>query len=175
MSSPQAFTLNINDTLLTVKVEADTPLLWVLRDSLNLTGTKFGCGLAQCGACTVVIDGQSMRSCMMPVQFVAGKKITTIEGLPSDHPIKQAWIDIQVPQCGYCQSGQMMSAYSLLTNNPTADTETIKTFMSGNICRCGTYPKIMTAINQAQTAMQGSSDSAVKYFNPETNNNGDSA
>ncbi len=178
MSSTQTFDLMINGDSVSVQAEADTPLLWVLRDHLNLTGTKFGCGLAQCGACTVVIDGNATRSCMMPVQFVANKDILTIEGLPSAHPIKQAWIDIQVPQCGYCQSGQMMSAYSLLSNNPTADTEAIKAFMSGNICRCGTYPKIMTAIEQAQAAMQANSrqesNAGVQLFDP-NNTTGDIA
>lgn len=176
MSSPQTFKLNLNGTSIQVYAEADTPLLWILRDHLNLTGTKFGCGLAQCGACTVVIDGQSTRSCMMPVQYVENKKILTIEGLPPEHPIKQAWIDIQVPQCGYCQSGQMMSAYSLLSNKPTADTKTIKAYMSGNICRCGTYPKIIKAIEQAQINMQEKSNvSAVQYFDPSLNTQEDLA
>ena len=168
--SASTYELNINQQSLSVTVAGDTPLLWVLRDHLNLTGTKFGCGLAQCGACTVVIDGYSTRSCMMPVQFVAGKRIETIEGLASEHPIKQAWLDIEVPQCGYCQPGQMMSAYSLLNNNPEATEQEIKDFMAGNICRCGTYPKILKAIKQVQTTMAG-----VQTFDPAHNNAADQA
>ena len=167
MSSLTPIKLSINGQLHTIQIEPDTPLLWVLRDHLNLIGTKFGCGLAQCGACTVVIDGQSTRSCMMPVQYVQNKAITTIEGLPPEHPIKQAWIDIQVPQCGYCQSGQMMSAYSLLSNKPDADKATIKDFMAGNICRCGTYPKILQAITAVQQQLKNDA-SIVQYFTPDT-------
>lgn len=134
-------------------VDADPamPLLWVLRDILDMTGTKYGCGIAQCGACTVHLDGQPIRACVMPISAVAGKHVTTIEGLPKDgsHPIQQAWVEHNVPQCGYCQSGQIMSAVALLEENPAPDDETIDTYMQGNICRCGTYPRIKEAIKSA--------------------------
>jgi isoquinoline 1-oxidoreductase alpha subunit len=128
-----------------------TPLLWVLRDSLKLTGTKYGCGMAQCGACTVHIDGQAVRSCVAPVSRAEGKKITTIEGISPDlkHPLQLAWIEIDVPQCGYCQSGQIMSAAVLLAQNPHPTDTDIDEAMSGNICRCGTYPRIRHAIHRA--------------------------
>ncbi len=169
--SASTYELTINQQPVTVTVAGDTPLLWVLRDHLNMTGTKFGCGFAQCGACTVIIDGNSTRSCMMPIQFVAGKNVDTIEGIPPEHPIKQAWIDIQVPQCGYCQSGQMMSAYDLLNKNPNASEQEIKDFMAGNICRCGTYPKILKAIKQVQADMQaGTAASGVQQFDPAADN-----
>ncbi|WP_158969024.1 (2Fe-2S)-binding protein [Paraglaciecola sp. L3A3] len=143
------FTLNEQPT--EVDSEADTPLLWVLRDVLNLTGTKFGCGMAQCGACTVHLDGQPIRSCVMPVSAIDGKSITTIEGLAQDasHPVQQAWIEHNVPQCGYCQSGQIMSAVALLKENPDPDDQAIDNYMQGNICRCGTYPRIKAAIKTA--------------------------
>ena len=141
--------LLINGQLHQIQAEADTPLLWVLRDHLQMTATKFGCGLAQCGACTVVIDGQATRSCMMPAQYLQGKNITTLEGLADDYPIKQAWIETQVPQCGYCQPGQMMSALSLLGNKPDASATEIKDYMAGNICRCGTYQRIRAAVHRA--------------------------
>ncbi|MFQ3250386.1 (2Fe-2S)-binding protein [Glaciecola sp.] len=144
-----SFTLNDK----TIKVDADPsmPLLWALRDLLDMTGTKFGCGIAQCGACTVHLDGSPIRSCVMPLSAIAGKNVTTIEGLPSDasHPIQQAWIDHNVPQCGYCQSGQIMSAVALLSDNPNPDDAAIDTAMQGNICRCGTYPRIKAAIKDA--------------------------
>jgi isoquinoline 1-oxidoreductase subunit alpha len=130
---------------------ADTPLLWVIREELGLTGTKFGCGIAQCGACTVHINGSPMRSCSTPISAVAGKKVTTIEGLSANgpHPLQTAWIAEQVPQCGYCQSGQIMQAAALLAKNKQPSREQIVTHMNGNICRCGTYNRIVRAIQRA--------------------------
>jgi isoquinoline 1-oxidoreductase alpha subunit len=145
------FTLSINGQSHQVDVSPETPLLWVLRDHLHLTGTKFGCGLTQCGACTVHIDGVAMRSCVYPVSTAVGKTITTIEGL-SDKAglaIQLAWQEHQVTQCGYCQSGQIMTAASLLRNNPNPSDEQIDSIMSGNICRCATYPRIRAAIKTA--------------------------
>ena len=143
--------LTINGRAQEVDVAADTPLLWVLRDTLGLTGTKYGCGMALCGACTVHIDGAATRSCVTPVESVAGKSITTIEGLSTNrgHPVQQAWMEIDVPQCGYCQSGQIMSAAALLAKNPAPSDADIDQAMSGNICRCGTYPRIRKAIHRA--------------------------
>jgi aerobic-type carbon monoxide dehydrogenase small subunit (CoxS/CutS family) len=143
--------LTINGQTQDVDVAGDTPLLWVLRDSLGLTGTKFGCGKALCGACTVHVDGAPTRSCITPAETVAGKSITTIEGLSKDrsHPVQQAWMEIDVPQCGYCQSGQIMSAVALLASNPKPSDADIDSAMSGNICRCGTYPRIRKAIHRA--------------------------
>jgi isoquinoline 1-oxidoreductase alpha subunit len=134
----------------------DTPLLWVIRDELGLTGTKFGCGMAQCGACTVHVNGTPTRSCVTPVSAVAGKKITTIEGLApqADHPLQKAWIAEQVPQCGYCQSGQIMTAAALLARNRKPTREQIVAHMNGNICRCGTYNQIVAAIERAADEMQ---------------------
>ncbi len=131
--------------------DPSTPVLWYLRDELNLTGPKFGCGMAQCGACTVHVNGQATRSCVTPVSSVAEKEITTIEGLSQngDHPLQQAWLNNNVPQCGYCQAGQIMNAASLLTNNPSPTAEEIDTAMQGNICRCGTYTRIKAAIKTA--------------------------
>ena len=131
------------------------PLLWVLRDVLNLKGTKFGCGIGQCGACTVNIRGRAQRSCQTPVAMVAGKSVTTIEGLSanSDHPLQKAWLDLQVPQCGYCQSGQIMQAAALLAANKNPSRDDIVRHMDGNICRCGTYPRILRAVERA--AKQG--------------------
>ena len=150
--------LNINGKDAHVDVDADTPLLWVLRDTLSLTGTKFGCGMALCGACTVHLDGAPIRSCVTPVSAVAGKKITTIEGLSSDrsHPVQKAWIELDVPQCGYCQSGQIMSAVALLTQTPQPTDAQIDAAMAGNICRCGTYQRIRAAIHRA-AQLQGNS------------------
>jgi isoquinoline 1-oxidoreductase alpha subunit len=144
-----------------VKVEDDpsTPLLWVLRDSLGLTGTKFGCGMALCGACTVHLDGKAIRSCVAPLSRVEGKRVTTIEGLSTNlsHPLQRAWIEVDVPQCGYCQSGQIMSAAVLLSENPKPTDKDIDEAMSGNICRCGTYPRIRRAIHRAAAmAAEGS-------------------
>ncbi|HEX9462385.1 MAG TPA: (2Fe-2S)-binding protein [Alphaproteobacteria bacterium] len=144
-----AFT--INGRAVDVAAEPDTPLLWVIREHLKLTGTKFGCGVAQCGACTVHIDGEPTRSCQTQLQDVAGKKVTTIEGLSpkSNHPLQKAWIAEQVPQCGYCQSGQIMQAAALLKKNPKPTREQIVEHMDGNICRCGTYVRIISAIQRA--------------------------
>jgi isoquinoline 1-oxidoreductase subunit alpha len=144
-------TLNVNGRDLKADVEPDTPLLWTLRDGLGLTGTKFGCGMAQCGACTVHLDGQPIRSCVTPVSAVGNKKVTTIEGLSADgtHPVQRAWEAEQVPQCGYCQSGQIMSAAALLARNPRPSDADIDQAMAGNICRCGTYQRIRKAIHTA--------------------------
>jgi isoquinoline 1-oxidoreductase subunit alpha len=144
-------TLNVNGRDLKADVEPDTPLLWTLRDGLGLTGTKFGCGIAQCGACTVHLDGQPIRSCVTPVSAVGTKKVTTIEGLSADgtHPVQRAWEAEQVPQCGYCQSGQLMAAAALLAKNPKPSDADIDKAMAGNICRCGTYQRIRKAIHTA--------------------------
>jgi isoquinoline 1-oxidoreductase subunit alpha len=144
--------LQINDQNFTVVAEADLPLLWVLRDLLGMTGTKFGCGMALCGACTVLVDGQAQRSCVLPAAQAAGKKITTIEGIgttPAGAALQGAWQKINVPQCGYCQAGQIMSAAALLQAKPDPSDADIDAAMSGNICRCGTYPRIRAAIKQA--------------------------
>jgi len=142
--------LKINGNSHAVDVEKDTPLLWVLRDTIGLTGTKYGCGIAQCGACTVLIDGKAQRTCVLPVSAAAGREITTIEGLARDklHPVQQAWIDLQVPQCGYCQSGMIMATVALLKEIPTPSDEDIDQHIT-NICRCGTYPRIRRAIHRA--------------------------
>jgi isoquinoline 1-oxidoreductase alpha subunit len=146
-------TFTVNGMQQTVDVDSTTPLLWVLREQLELTGTKFGCGIAQCGACTVHLDGKATRSCMTPVSSVAGRAITTIEGLAPGpdqlHPLQQAWIEHQVPQCGYCQSGQLMSAAALLEAHPSPSDAEIDQAMQGNICRCGMYGRIRTAIKSA--------------------------
>ncbi|PMS33378.1 isoquinoline 1-oxidoreductase alpha subunit [Trinickia symbiotica] len=145
-------TLNINGQVHKLEVPDDMPLLWVLRDVVGLTGTKFGCGIAQCGACTVHLDGTAVRSCVLPVSAVAGKKVTTIEAVgatPAGRKIQAAWRELDVVQCGYCQSGQVMSAASLLAQNPKPSDADIDTAMSGNICRCGTYPRIRAAIKHA--------------------------
>jgi isoquinoline 1-oxidoreductase subunit alpha len=148
--SGMSLSLMVNGIAYTADVEPETPLLWVLRDSLKLTGTKFGCGIAQCGACTVLIDGQATRSCSVPVSAVAGKAVTTIEGLSAEgtHPVQLAWIELDVPQCGYCQSGQIMAAVALLKDKPKPTDEEINREMT-NICRCGTYPRIRAAIHRA--------------------------
>ena len=138
------FTLNGQPR--SVDVEPDTPLLWVLRDTLGLTGTKYGCGMALCGACTVHLDGKAVRSCMLPVGELEGRAVTTIEGLGPHHPLQDAWIAENVPQCGYCQSGQIMSAAAMLAANPKPTGEDISRCMAGNLCRCGTYPRIRRAI-----------------------------
>ena len=143
--------LTVNGKTRQVDVPPDMPLLWVIRESLGLTGTKFGCGAAQCGACTVHVDGKAVQSCNVAVREVAGKTITTIEGLSdkTDHPVQKAWIEIDVPQCGYCQSGQIMSAAALLAEKPSPTDADIDRAMSGNICRCGTYSRIRAAIHSA--------------------------
>ena len=141
--------LTINGRAVTVQAEPDTPLLWVIRDELHMTGTKFGCGMAQCGACTVHIDGRATRSCVTPVSAVAGRAITTVEGLGGTHPVQAAWQALDVPQCGYCQSGQIMSAAALLAAKPKPTDAEIDAAMRGNICRCGTYQRIRAAIKRA--------------------------
>jgi isoquinoline 1-oxidoreductase alpha subunit len=151
-------TLDINGQARSVDADASTPLLWVLRDTLGLTGTKFGCGMALCGACTVHVDGKPVRSCSTPAALAAGKKITTIEGLgtsPVGQKVQAAWAALDVPQCGYCQVGQIMSAAALLAVNPKPTDGDIDTAMAGNICRCGTYPRIRAAIHEAAGQKKG--------------------
>ncbi|MDP3432694.1 MAG: (2Fe-2S)-binding protein [Bacteroidota bacterium] len=145
------FNLKVNTKEYQVDVDPSTPMLWVLRDHLNLVGTKFGCGVAECGACTIHVDGIAVRSCVTKVDSVGDKKITTIEGLSEngDHPLQQAWIEHDVPQCGYCQSGQIMTAAALLKTNPHPTDQEIESVMDGNICRCGTYTRIKAAIKTA--------------------------
>jgi isoquinoline 1-oxidoreductase subunit alpha len=147
--------LSVNGTRHQLDIEPETPLLWVIRDELGLTGTKFGCGIAQCGCCTVHIDGEAMRSCSIAVGDVAGKRITTIEGLSPDsrHPVQQAWLEGDVPQCGYCQSGQIMAAAAFLRSNPQPSDADIDAGVT-NICRCGTYPRIRAAIHRAAALMK---------------------
>jgi isoquinoline 1-oxidoreductase alpha subunit len=149
--------LTVNGRPHTVEVPPDTPLLWVVREDLGLTGTKFGCGMALCGACTVHVDGQPMRSCVTPASFADGKAITTIEGIAGAglHPVQQAWIAEEVPQCGYCQAGQIMSAVALLAKTPSPTDADIDQAMAGNICRCGTYQRIRAAIHRAAAAIRG--------------------
>ena len=150
--------LNINGVQREVEADADMPLLWALRDILQLTGTKYGCGIAQCGACTVHLDGQPIRSCSIPVSAAVGSRITTIEGLAKGeelHPVQKAWIELDVVQCGYCQSGQIMSAVALLETNTNPSDADIDAAMNGNICRCGTYPRIRTAIKRAAELKRG--------------------
>jgi len=151
--------LNVNDKTYQVDVNPDMPLLWVIRDVLGLTGTKYGCGVAQCGACTVHLNGQAVRSCVTRVSRADGQKIVTIEGLSknNDHPLQLAWAEIDVPQCGYCQSGQLMAAAVLLKENPNPTDRDIDIAMSGNLCRCGTYPRVRKAIHMAaeKTRKQG--------------------
>ena len=148
-----AYSLSVNGRTHTVDVPADMPLLWVLRDVLKLKGTKFGCGMAQCGACTVLLDGQPTRSCVTPISAVGTAAVSTIESLPRDgsHPLQRAWMELDVPQCGYCQAGQLMSASALLKATPNPTDEQIDTAMSGNVCRCGTYLRIKQAIKSAAT------------------------
>ncbi|HZZ34980.1 MAG TPA: (2Fe-2S)-binding protein [Caulobacteraceae bacterium] len=149
-----AKTLDVNGKSVTVQSAPDTPLLWVLRDELGLTGTKYGCGIAQCGACTVHINGQAVRSCQTPIDGLEGAKIVTIEGLGGAHPLQVSWVKLDVPQCGYCQSGQIMSAAALLTEKPKPSDADIDAAMSGNICRCGTYQRIRAAIKDAAGAVK---------------------
>ena len=146
-----AFTINVNGINHQVDVEPDTPILWVLRDHLDMVGTKFGCGIAQCGACTVHLNGTAIRSCSLPVSSVGDSKITTIEGLSekANHALQEAWIEHDVPQCGYCQAGQIMNAASLLAQNPNPSNQDIEVAMNGNLCRCGTYTRIKAAIKTA--------------------------
>ena len=148
--------LEVNGNEVDITSEADTPLLWVLRDELGLVGTKYGCGIAQCGACTVHLEGRAIRSCVTPVSAVAGKRIQTIEGQASDQglsPVQQAWLETDVAQCGYCQSGQIMAATALLSSNPSPNDADIDAAMAGNICRCGTYPRIRKAVHLAAALM----------------------
>ena len=149
--------LNVNGEVREVEVEPDTPLLWVLREQVGLTGTKYGCGIAQCGACTVHVDGQATKSCNISAASAVGKKVTTIEGLSSDrsHPVQKAWIEHTVPQCGYCQSGQIMAASAFLAATPKPSDEQIDAAMSANLCRCGTYPRIRQAVQSAAAKVQG--------------------
>lgn len=151
-----AITLTINNTNHTIEVDPQMPLLWAIRDFVGLKGTKFGCGIAQCGACTVLLDGNPIRSCSFPVSGAKGKKIATIEGLSenTDHPVQKAWIEMQVPQCGYCQSGQILAASALLAKTPQPTDAQIDAAMQGNLCRCGTYPRIKTAIHRAAEIMK---------------------
>ena len=143
--------LNVNGTVREIEAEPDTPLLWAIREQVGLTGTKYGCGIAACGACTVHLDGSAARSCQTPMSAVTGTKVTTIEALSPDgnHPVQVAWRDLNVAQCGYCQTGQIMQAAALLKDTPNPSDEDIDSIMSGNICRCGTYPRIRAAIKQA--------------------------
>ena len=149
--------LTVNGKAMEVDADPSTPLLWVLRDHLGLTGTKYGCGMAQCGACTVHLEGDAVRSCVTPVSRAAGKRVTTIEGLSPDlsHPLQRAWIEIDVPQCGYCQSGQIMAAAVLLAAKAQPTDQDIDEGMTGNICRCGTYPRIRRAIHRAAELKAG--------------------
>jgi aerobic-type carbon monoxide dehydrogenase small subunit (CoxS/CutS family) len=153
--SDMSISLLVNGMAHTVDVEPDTPLLWIVRDTLKLTGTKYGCGIGQCGACTVLIDGRATRSCSITASAAAGKSVTTIEGLSAEgtHPVQLAWIEFDVPQCGYCQSGQIMSAIVLLTGNKAPTDEDIDLSMEGNICRCGTYVRIRHAIHEAAKSL----------------------
>ena len=158
----------VNGIQRTLDTDPSKPLLWVIREELGLTGTKFGCGISQCGACTVQIDGEAIRSCVTPISVVEGKKITTIEGLSSGsgdlHPLQQAWIEHQVPQCGYCQSGQLMSASALLASNPNPTDSEIDEAMEGNICRCGMYGRIRTAIKSVNSSNVASSEPQKLYY-----------
>lgn len=149
------FNLNVNGKKVTVDVDADTPLLWVLRDELNLMGTKFGCGIASCGSCTVHLNGMAMRSCVTPVSTAESAAITTIEGLAEEklHPVQEAWKELDVPQCGYCQAGQIMTATSFLKQNPNPSTEEIRNAMNGNLCRCASYNRIEKAVALAAKKM----------------------
>ena len=145
------YTIQVNGKIQSVEVDADTPLLWVLRDELKLYGSKYGCGISQCGACTVHLNGRAMRSCALPISTIDGQKITTIEGLSKniDHPLQNAWRDHDVPQCGYCQAGQIMQAASLLNEKPNPTSDEIDLAMKGNLCRCGTYLRVKAAIQSA--------------------------
>ena len=151
---PRAFTLTVNGDAHEVDAPPDMPLLWVLRDLIGLTGTKYGCGIAECGACTVHLDGEAVRSCITPVSAVESREVTTVEGLSADgsHPVQQAWLEEEVPQCGYCQPGQVMSAAALLGETPEPTDEEIDSAMGGNLCRCGTYGRIRKAIHRAASA-----------------------
>jgi isoquinoline 1-oxidoreductase alpha subunit len=154
-------TFTLNGTEVSVDAPAGMPLLWVLRDELGMTGTKYGCGIAECGACTVLLDGRAVRSCQLTVRRAKGREVTTIEGLgtpDAPHPVQQAWIDLQVAQCGYCQSGQIVQAAALLGEDPDPSDEKIDRVMSGNLCRCGTYPRIRQAVRAAAEALRETRD-----------------
>lgn len=155
---------SLNGKRIRTDAEADTPLLWVIRDEIGLKGTKFGCGIAMCGACTVHLNGSPVRSCSLPINAIANTDIRTIEGLENQHPLQKAWVEHQVPQCGYCQSGQIMQAAALLATNANPSEDEIETYMSGNLCRCMTYVRIKEAIKDV--AMQ--SDSVVQIYKPKT-------
>ncbi|GEB70905.1 (2Fe-2S)-binding protein [Pseudoalteromonas carrageenovora] len=155
-------TFTINGKVVESHASEDTPLLWVIRDEIGLKGTKFGCGIAMCGACTVHLDGQATRSCVLPIGAIAGKNITTIEGLNNEHPLQKTWVEEQVPQCGYCQSGQIMQAATLLAANPNPSEEEIVNHMNGNYCRCMAYKRIKTAIKRAADESQN----VVNIFDP---------
>ncbi len=163
--SPETIEFTLNGQPTRLDIEPDTPLLWVLRDELGMNGTKFGCGAGLCGACTVHMDGSPIRSCSMPISAIAGKTVTTIEGLSAngDHPLQRAWVAENTPQCGYCQSGQIMSAAALLAARPDPTDADINDYMSGNICRCGTYPRIRKAIKRAAAEM---AEGAVATWEP---------
>ena len=162
-----AINLRVNGKSISVKSPADTPLLWVLRDELNLVGTKFGCGAAQCGACTVHLNGSAIRSCVTPIAAVAGARVTTIEGLSTDgsHPVQRAWEETDVAQCGYCQAGQIMSAVALLAKTPNPTDAQIDAAMTGNLCRCATYLRIRQAIHRAATTKPSAATSSAKSGN----------
>ncbi|CAM8661929.1 CoxS Aerobic-type carbon monoxide dehydrogenase, small subunit CoxS/CutS homologs [Oxalobacteraceae bacterium] len=151
-----AISFNLNGSAVSVQSEPDTPLLWVIRDEIGLTGTKFGCGKAQCGSCTVHVNGSAVRACQTPVSSVSGKKVATVESLSADnsHPLQKAWIKHQVPQCGYCQSGQLMSAAALLSKNKNPSDSDIDAAMAGNLCRCGTYNRVRAAVKDAAAEMR---------------------
>lgn len=157
---------NLNGKDISIDAETDTPLLWILRDHFNLNGTKFGCGAGLCGACTVLLDDRATRSCVLPIAAIEGKSITTIEGLDGEHPVQQAWTELNVPQCGYCQSGQIISTVALLKQNPQPNDDEIKAALAGNICRCGTYQRILAAVHQAAEGQlfydAGSSSTSIK-------------
>ena len=150
----KTFSISINGKTHEVNADPSTPMLWILRDHLDMTGTKFGCGIAQCGACTVHLDGVAVRSCQLPVAAIDGQEVTTIEGLSEngDHPVQQAWLEHDVPQCGYCQAGQIMTAAALLKQNPNPNDQEIENAMHGNICRCGTYTRIKAAVKTASNS-----------------------
>lgn len=162
MTATERTSFILNGSDVTVEAPADTPLLWVLRDDLDLTGTKYGCGIGECGACTVHVGGQPTRSCITPLSAIAGASVTTIEGLDPQgrHPVQSAWLELQVPQCGYCQSGQIMQAVALLRDVPHPTDDEIDAAMSGNLCRCMTYRRIRKAIHAAANASESSSDSS---------------
>ena len=167
-------TFSLNGNQMTLDVPEDMPVLWMLRDHLGLTGTKYGCGIAQCGACTIQVDGKAIRSCVLPAASVNGKSVVTIEGLAGEaslHPVQQAWIDEQVPQCGYCQPGMIMSVAALLAENPAPDDPTIDRSIT-NICRCGTYPRIRKAIHRAAQAQEpGPGSSSPDSSSPDSSSN----